>query len=71
LPFTGPGQEEVRKMAAPTCSTCGSVLGGYERSRELNTYVYFCPRCRAAEEAARLQKMQEKVAEAEVLKEAA
>ncbi len=59
----GPGQKEVRTMAAPpTCSTCGSVLSGYERSKELNDPVYFCHKCRAEEEAA--QKV-------EVMKEAA
>jgi precorrin-3B methylase len=71
FPFTGPGQKEVRTMAAPTCSKCGSVLSGYERSPELNTYVYFCCHsCRRTEEAARLR-MQEEVARAEVLKKAA
>jgi hypothetical protein len=69
LPFAGPGHEEVRTMAAPTCSKCGSVLSGYERSPELNTYVYFCHSCRRAEEeAAGLKK---EVAQAGVLKEAA
>ncbi len=48
--------------APPTCSTCGSVLSGYERSKELNVPVYFCHKCRAEEEAA--QKV-------EVMKEAA
>lgn len=68
----GPGLEEVREMAAPTCSTCGSILSGYERSKELNTCVYFCPTCRRAEEeAARLAKAREEVAEVEVLRKAA
>lgn len=34
----------------PTCSTCGSILAGYELSKKLNTFVYFCPTCRRAEE---------------------
>ncbi len=34
----------------PTCSTCGSILAGYELNKELNTFVYFCPGCRRAEE---------------------
>lgn len=59
-------------MVAPTCSTCGSILTGYERSKVLNTPVYFCPTCRRAEEeAARLAKARAEVAEVEVLKEAA
>ncbi len=48
--------------APPTCPTCGSILAGYERSKELNVPVFFCHKCRAIEEAA--QKV-------EVMKEAA
>ncbi|MFQ5658680.1 MAG: hypothetical protein ACE5G5_14150 [Candidatus Methylomirabilales bacterium] len=41
-------------MASPaTCRKCGSVLAGYERSKELNVEVYFCHKCRAEEEAAK------------------
>ncbi|MBI2073131.1 MAG: hypothetical protein HYT81_08890 [Gemmatimonadetes bacterium] len=58
-------------MAAPTCSTCGSVLAGYELSKELNAFVYFCPSCRSAQEKAAWLKAKEEVAEVEVLKEAA
>jgi hypothetical protein len=37
----------------PTCTECGSVLTGYERSKELNVPVYFCTKCREKEEAAK------------------
>ena len=72
LPFTGPGQEEVTKMVrAPSCSTCGSFLTGFELDKELNFFIHFCPDCRSAEEKAARLKMQEEVAQVEVLKEAA
>lgn len=58
-------------MVAPTCSTCGSILMGYERSKELNTPVYFCPTCRRAEEEAARLKAREEVAQMEVLQKAA
>jgi hypothetical protein len=67
-------QEGVRKMwniPAATCSTCGSILLT-ERSWELRTELYFCPRCRAnkEQEAARLR-VKEEIAELGVLKKAA
>lgn len=58
-------------MGTPTCSTCGSVLIGYERSKELNTYVYFCPNCRRAEEEAARLRVKEEVAARQVFQEAA
>lgn len=58
-------------MAPPTCSKCGSVLSGYERSKELHTYLYFCHSCREVEEEAARLRAKEEVAEGEVLKEAA
>lgn len=69
----GPGQGEVRKMAGvpPTCSTCGSILVGYERNKELNTFTYFCINCRRTEEKATRLRAKEEVAEVEVLREAA
>lgn len=54
-----------------TCSTCGSILVGYEWNKELNTFMYFCITCRGAEgKVVRLQ-AKEAVAETEVLREAA
>ncbi|MFQ5532675.1 MAG: hypothetical protein ACE5EP_02365 [Candidatus Methylomirabilales bacterium] len=36
----------------PTCLKCGSILMGYDWSKELNFPVYFCTACKAREEAA-------------------
>ena len=56
----------------PTCSTCGSILAGYELNKELGTFVYFCPTCRKAEEekAARLKVREERTETSEVPKAA-
>ena len=71
LPFTGPGQEEVTKMVrAPSCSTCGSFLTGFELDKELNFFIHFCPECRSAEEKSARLKAKEEVA-SEVVEEAA
>lgn len=35
----------------PTCMTCGAVLIGWEMSKELQSFVCFCPACRKQEEA--------------------
>ena len=72
MPCTGPGQEEVIKMVrAPSCSTCGSFLTGFELDKELNFFIHFCPECRSAEEKTARLKVKEEVAEGEVQKEAA
>ena len=72
LPFTGPGLEEVTKMVrAPSCSTCGSFLTGFELDKELNFFIYFCPDCRSAEEKSARLKAKEQVVESEVIEEAA
>ena len=46
-------QGEVRRMPGypPTCATCGAVLIGWEMSKELQSFVCFCPACRKQEEA--------------------
>jgi hypothetical protein len=68
----GPGEEEVTKMVrAPSCSTCGSFLTGFELDKELNFFVYFCPECRSAEEKAARPKGKEEVAVVEAIEEAA
>jgi len=55
-----------------TCSTCGSILAGYELNKELDTFVYFCTTCRRAEEekAARLKVKEERPGTSEVPKAA-
>lgn len=46
-------QGEVRRMTAypPTCVTCGAVLIGWGWSKELQSFVCFCPACRERQEA--------------------
>ena len=46
-------QREVRRMPGypPTCATCGAVLIGWGWSKELQSFVYFCPPCRKQQEA--------------------
>ena len=70
----GLGQQEVRSMGGmpPTCSTCGSILAGYELNKELGAFVYFCTTCRRAEEekAARLTVKEERIETREVPKAA-
>ncbi len=58
-------------VRAPSCSTCGSFLTGFELDKELNFFIYFCPDCRSAEEQAVRLKVKEAVAAGEVAKEAA
>jgi len=58
-------------VRAPSCSTCGSFLSGYELDKELNFFIYFCPECRSAEEEAARLKVQEEAAQATVLRKAA
>ena len=47
-------QGEVRRMTAypPTCVTCGTVLIGWGWSKELQSFVCFCPGCRDKRKAA-------------------
>lgn len=56
----------------PTCSTCGSILAGYELNKMLDTFVYFCPACRRAEEekVTRLKVKEERPGTSEVPKAA-
>ncbi len=58
-------------VRAPSCSTCGSFLTGYELDKELNFFIHFCPDSRSAEEKTARLKAKEEVAEGEVVKEAA
>jgi len=58
-------------VRAPSCSTCGSFLSGYELDKELNFFIHFCPECRSAEEKTARLKVKEEVAESEVMKKAA
>ncbi len=55
----------------PTCSTCGSILSGYELNKELDTFVYFCVNCRSAKEKVIRLKVREEAAKEEVVREAA
>ncbi|MGH7387502.1 MAG: hypothetical protein ACREIZ_03440 [Candidatus Methylomirabilales bacterium] len=58
-------------VRAPSCSTCGSFLTGFELDKELNFFIHFCPDCRSAEEKTARLKAKEEVAEVEAVKEAA
>lgn len=71
----GPDPEEVRNMGgnspAPTCSTCGSILSGYEWGKDVRTLMYFCPQCRGVHaEPARLTANKEEIAGVELKKAA-
>ncbi len=35
----------------PTCVTCGAVLIGWGWSKELQSFISFCPACRKQQEA--------------------
>jgi len=56
-------------VRAPSCSTCGSFLTGFELDKELNFFIHFCPECISAEE--KTARIKEEVAEGEAVKEAA
>jgi thiol-disulfide isomerase/thioredoxin len=56
-------------VRAPSCSTCGSFLTGFELDKELNFFIHFCPDCRSAEE--KTARLKEEVAEGEAVREAA
>ncbi len=58
-------------VRAPSCSTCGSFLTGFELDKELNFFIHFCPDCRSVEEKSARLKAKEEVAEVDQAKEAA
>ncbi len=55
----------------PTCSTCGSILAGYEWDKAANSFVYFCYTCRGAGEKVEPLKMEGARAETKEVPKAA